>query len=265
MKRFISFSGGVESTTMCVLYGKGATAIWADTGAEHEPMYERLRLVEESISALHGGDFSIVRVKGNVKVKGNFVSTLTDAIIGWSYMPSSMMRYCTGRFKIEPIDNYLMSLNEPVELMIGFNADEEAGKDRTGNYMKAKNVRYSYPLYDDGYSRSDCEEILRANNLHPDFPIYMQRGGCKYCFFKSIAEYKAMFLFARKEFDEVRQLEESVQDKRKKFFAMSVSQRAFSDIQREVESEIRQWGIDEVKSWYKTIASHEPCGAFCHR
>jgi PP-loop superfamily ATP-utilizing enzyme len=28
MKRFISFSGGVESTTMCILYGKGATAIW---------------------------------------------------------------------------------------------------------------------------------------------------------------------------------------------------------------------------------------------
>lgn len=25
MKRFISLSGGVESTTMCVLYGKGAT------------------------------------------------------------------------------------------------------------------------------------------------------------------------------------------------------------------------------------------------
>jgi len=41
MQKFISFSGGVESTTMCVLYGKDAKAIWADAGAEHDFMYER--------------------------------------------------------------------------------------------------------------------------------------------------------------------------------------------------------------------------------
>ena len=47
MKRFIRFSGGVESTTMCLLYGKGATAIWCDTGAEHGEMYERINKVED--------------------------------------------------------------------------------------------------------------------------------------------------------------------------------------------------------------------------
>lgn len=35
MKRFISFSGGVESRTMAVLFGNKADAIFADTGAEH--------------------------------------------------------------------------------------------------------------------------------------------------------------------------------------------------------------------------------------
>ena len=48
-KRFISFSGGVESTTMCILFGKGAKAIWCDTGAEHEEMYERIDFVEAKL------------------------------------------------------------------------------------------------------------------------------------------------------------------------------------------------------------------------
>jgi 3'-phosphoadenosine 5'-phosphosulfate sulfotransferase (PAPS reductase)/FAD synthetase len=50
MKRFISFSGGVESTTMCILYGKGATAIWCDTGAEHDLMYQRIDDVEKHLT-----------------------------------------------------------------------------------------------------------------------------------------------------------------------------------------------------------------------
>lgn len=53
--KFISFSGGVESTAMCVLYGKGATAIWCDTGAEHELMYKRIDYVEEKLKQLQMG------------------------------------------------------------------------------------------------------------------------------------------------------------------------------------------------------------------
>lgn len=53
MKKFISFSGGVESTTMCILYGKDATAIWADTGSEHKKMYERIFSVESEIQKIH--------------------------------------------------------------------------------------------------------------------------------------------------------------------------------------------------------------------
>lgn len=51
-KRFISFSGGVESTTMCILFGKGAKAIWCDTGAEHEEMYATIDFVEAKLKEL---------------------------------------------------------------------------------------------------------------------------------------------------------------------------------------------------------------------
>ena len=39
-KQYISFSGGVESRTMALLYGDKADAIFSDTGSEHDELYE---------------------------------------------------------------------------------------------------------------------------------------------------------------------------------------------------------------------------------
>lgn len=69
MKTFISLSGGVESTTMCLLYGKNATAIWADTGAEHDEMYARIDYLERVFTEMHEG-FSLVRVKARTSAYG---------------------------------------------------------------------------------------------------------------------------------------------------------------------------------------------------
>lgn len=64
MKRFISFSGGVESTAMCILYGANAKAITADTGWEHPEMYERWQEVEIRLRMIHP-NFKIIRVKSS--------------------------------------------------------------------------------------------------------------------------------------------------------------------------------------------------------
>lgn len=173
MKRFISFSGGVESTTMCILYGKGATAIWCDTGAEHQEMYERIDDCESKLKEIHNGDFELIRVKAKVKVKGVFVDNLIDAIIGWMFMPTTFMRWCTGKFKIVPIDEFLSKQGE-CELLIGLNSDEEK---REGNWGLQSNVNYIYPLQDDDLTRDDCKVILAEHGLLPDFPVYMSRGG----------------------------------------------------------------------------------------
>ena len=101
MKRFISFSGGVESTTMCVLYGKGATAIWCDTGAEHDLMYKRIDDVQKELIKYHNGDFNLKRVKSD-KYEG-----LESYAKKYKFMPSGQSRYCTNLFKIQPIDEFL--------------------------------------------------------------------------------------------------------------------------------------------------------------
>ena len=102
------------------------------------------------------------------------------------------------------------------ELMIGLNADE--AEDRTGNHELEAEVNYLYPLVEDGYDRQRCKDILEDYGLLPQFPPYMDRGGCKFCFYKSKKEYAAMVHFAPEEIEEIARMEESIQDKRSKFF-----------------------------------------------
>lgn len=259
MKKFISFSGGVESTTMCILYGKGAKAIWCDTGAEHKKMYERMDLVESKLKRIHGDEFEIIRLKPSVKVKCEKVDNLLDAVIKQKYMPSPMARYCTRQFKIEPIDNFLSSEGE-CELMIGFNADETI---REGNHGLKVNVKYSYPLMEAGLNRDDCEDILRLHGLHPEFPVYMLRGGCSMCFYKSEKEYKALYFLNRQEFDEMVDFELRYQDKRQKTYAIMPSGKTLSQLAKECEQEMFQAHTIEAYNEYKKEG--KSCGAFCRR
>ncbi len=257
-KRFISFSGGVESTTMCVLYGEGATAIWVDTGAEHEVMYQRIDYVEKRLKALHKGNFNLVRLVGAKNVLGVPYNNLEDAVIAKKFMPSGTARYCTIDFKVKPIDEYLRQQGE-CELMIGFNSDEEG---RTGNLEMEANVKYTYPLIEAGLSRMECEAILEEHDLHPKFPVYMLRGGCRMCFFKSRKEYRAMFHLNLREFEEVMDFEKRIQDRRKKFYSIMGNGESLEQLYDKCKSELFQGDASLYDDYKKQSIG---CGAFCHR
>ncbi len=257
MKKFISFSGGVESTTMCILYGGDARAIWADTGSEHKKMYERMNMVEGEIKKIHP-EFEIIKVKGSGKYKDKEYDTLEKLAVAQKFMPSGMARYCTRIFKIEPIDEYLKEQGE-CELMIGLNVDEE--NSREGNWGLNENVKYTYPLIDEGLTRADCEEVLNFYNLHPNMKPYMLRGGCRMCFFKSEKEYRAMYHLEPDEFWEVVAFEEEIQDKRKKFYSIMGNGKSLRQVATETDNE-----LFDTKSLYDDYRkSGTSCGAFCHR
>lgn len=258
MKRFISFSGGVESTAMCLLYGKGATAIFCDTGAEHKKMYERLDYVENMLKVYHNGDFELVRIKPLKKHKGIEYDSLTDYIKGTKFFPSARTRFCTVDFKIKPIDTFLAQY-DAVELLIGLNADET---DRKGNHLNGENITYRYPLIEDNYDRDFCLELLEKYNLHPNFPAYMSRGGCKFCFFKSKKEYRAMVHLAPEEIQEVAELEESIQDRRGKYFRIKKDMPKISEFIQIEQNNL----FDDNSEYYRIDNDDSPsCGVFCHR
>lgn len=252
MKKFISFSGGVESSTMCLLFGNKADAIFADTNYEHKPIYERIEKVEKYVREFYSNDFKIVRVQREGE-------TMPEYIESSKFYPSFQSRYCTRMFKIEPIDDYLDQYkNEGVELMIGLNADEI--DQRTGNHGNKPFVRYSYPLADNGITRSMCIEILQAAKLMPNFPPYMQRGGCIGCYYKSKKEYEALALLNPKEYDIVANLEQTIQDKRDKFYHIVDSIPNLKDFKIQAQSIL--FKPEEI---YPVINNASKCGVFCNR
>lgn len=258
VKKFISFSGGVESSTMCVLFGKQADAIFADTGFEHKEIYDRIDLVESWVREFHQNDFTIHRIKGKATANGIVCDTLPDYILASKFYPNFKARYCTGDFKIVPIDNFLKQYKDDgVELMIGLNADEIDM--RTGNHGNQKFIDYSYPLADAGLSRKACTTILKKADLHPEFPPYMKRGGCIGCYYKSRKEYEAMALLNPGEFKIVEDIEEAIQDKRGKHFSILQGAK-MSDIRKSTENML--FRPDEI---YPVINDATKCGVFCNR
>ena len=251
-KKFIAFSGGVESTTMCVLFGKSANAIFADTGYEHKEIYERIDLVENWCRKFHRPDFKIHRIRN--KEHDSLISYIEKA----KFYPNFQARYCTRMFKIEPIDEFLEQYkNEGCELMIGLNADEI--DQRTGNHGNKPFVEYSYPLADNNISRAGCIEILKKVDLYPNFPVYMKRGGCVGCYYKSKNEYIAMALLAPDEFSIVEELEKRIQDKRKEFFSI---------LQGTTMQQIREraeMSLFKPEEMYAAINTSTKCGVFCNR
>jgi len=259
-QKYISFSGGVESTTMCILYGKGAKAIFCDTGSEHKELYERIDYVETYLKRLHGEDFEIIKVKADVKTKiGRNVDSLTEYIKDYKYMPANNARFCTRIFKIEPIEKYLKDKGE-IEMCIGLNYDEQG---RTGNLEKLKNCEYSYPLIDNELDREDCIAILDLHGLNPKFPPYMQRGGCKFCFFKKEAEYKAMYYLDRDTFNENKEFEKSIQDQKKRYFAIMPSGKSMQQLENECKQSL--FSDIDMRELYVSVQKTTYCGGFCHR
>lgn len=243
MNRFIAYSGGVESTTMLLLFGHEATPLFADTGWEHRALYEWLERVE----VLTGRAIVRVRREGG---------TLPDYIRRRHYYPSPLARFCTRLYKIEPMDAYLRE-RLPAELMIGLNYDE---RDRVGNHGLVAGVRYSYPLIDLKINRAACVAALRERGLLPSFPGYMRRGGCIGCFYKSKAEYARMAVEAPDEADGVAELEDAIQDARGGHYAV---RDGIPNMRRFIDA-VRSQGALEL-DLNEAGGEGTPCGVFCRR
>ncbi len=237
---------------MALIWGGIADAIFADTGTEHHEMYEHIRTVECKIRKFHP-DFKIIIVKNER------YSSLKDAIVEMKFFPSPSARYCTREFKIKPIDNYLRQFeSEGVELMIGLNYDEI--DKRTGNHGLLPFVNYSYPLAENGLNRNACMVILKKSGLYPNFPPYMQRGGCYMCFYKSKKEFEAMAILDDATFDKIIDLEDCIQDQRVEHYHVIPGIQNLREFKNQAKAI-----LFKPEEMYGNIELQSPCGVFCNR
>jgi hypothetical protein len=252
MNAFIAFSGGVESTTLCLLFGHKARAIFADTGDEHQEMYERINQVGSVLKKIYPS-FEIIRVTAG--------EALHDYIRRKRIFPGPMLRFCTRIFKIEPINAYLKAY-APAKLMIGLNADES---DRTGSYP-IEGVSFEYPLQDLGLNRQKCIALLREYGLEPKLPVYMRRGGCEFCFYKSRKEYAAIAHLAPELAEKLADFEDEVNANRSARSDWSVVRQIPEGFREFFKQEQAQslFNAEEMYGFQPEV-SESPCGVFCHR
>lgn len=255
MKKFISYSGGVESTTMLLLFKDRAQAIFSDTEWEDESIYKQISKVEKIL------DIEIIKLKVRTVDGVHYNGGLPTYIKTRKFFPNFNARFCTRAYKIQPIAKYLKQYT-PCELFIGFNKEEQALAGRGENLIPIEGIIYRYPLVELGLSRQNCIDILNEYKIMPNYPSYLSRGGCVGCYFKTKHEIKAMHHTNPSLLDELQHLEESVQDSREKFFFMFPNLKtSIKNFRKTIQSSPE---LFDTSIHYKS-STHSPCGAFCHK
>lgn len=123
--------------------------IFNDTGAELPETYRWLEKVEK-------------KTGWNVERIGKSLEDIIDKYNG--FLPSSKGRYCTREAKIQPMEAWLKSSDEPVIVYYGLRADEQ----RTGYVPVADSaITPAYPLRDLGIDLTGVWSILTAQDLLP--------------------------------------------------------------------------------------------------
>jgi len=153
--------------------------------------------------------YTMLELEQFIGKKINWVSGKTfDEIIirkDKKYLPNVTQRFCTTEMKLKPIfDWWLKNINNPVEMRIGFRANEQSraktmiektnssglsefktiiGKSKTGNRNKWKNIAWQkpeFPLIKDAIFKDQIEEFWKNKPVN-----FAYMNNCIGCFHRS--------------------------------------------------------------------------------
>lgn len=170
--KYLAFGGGVNSTALYfLLRGEGIEfeAIFIDHGGDPEHTYQY-------VSDLKIQGFKITTLHATSEGKA-----LPDYIWEKAMIPSRQMRWCTDRFKIRPLHNYI---KKPCILYLGIDAGERHRVKPSSNHS----ITLEYPLIKYGFTRKDCETIIKQSDI--EVP---QKSGCWFCPFLDIQSWWDMY------------------------------------------------------------------------
>lgn len=209
MKIIVTFSGGKDLQACLIQACKdfGAdkvTAVFCDTGWEHELTYRHVRNVVEQLEV----QLVILR---NKKVNG-FAGLCKKT----HFFPDARHRICTVRLKIQPMIDYILEQDNDLLIIQGIRASESVSRsklpcsaDYFAEYLAGDNKRLyrksdvrqwcqrhkatvERPMF--GMSAQEIINFILSNGQQPN-PLYRRgasRVGCYPCIFARLSEIKAM-------------------------------------------------------------------------
>jgi len=192
----LAFGGGVNSVALAIILvkqGWHGRIVFADTGAEWPDTYCFMRLFEDAWLAPRGQ--RIVKLDPHDYRHGSKTAdyrSLLEYCEEQKIIPLAAMRWCTGRWKIKPMDAYVKA-HGLTQRLLGIDAGEA--------HRAQDTIR---PLVDMGIDRKGCEEIIVAEGL----PI-PHKSGCFFCPFQRNEQWRELWKRYPDLFERAMRLEES--------------------------------------------------------
>jgi hypothetical protein len=177
-----SYGAGVQSRALLHLAIRGVLSkpdlvIFADTMAEPEAVYRAVE--EDRVFAEEAGIEFVVVSNGdlsNLGAWGDGVFVPAFTLGGPKRKRGMLMRQCTVRFKVEPINRFLRSRGvKSARILLGITVDEVVRV----KVSKAQWLVNEYPLIELGWSRDDCSEFLTSLGLSA------VKSACVFCPYRS--------------------------------------------------------------------------------
>jgi 3'-phosphoadenosine 5'-phosphosulfate sulfotransferase (PAPS reductase)/FAD synthetase len=177
VRHVCGISGGKDSTALAIYMRDRVPNMeyfFCDTGAELKETYEYIDRVEVYLG----------KPVHRLNPERDFDHWLQ--IFG-NYLPSSRMRWCTRKLKIEPFEKFVGT--DPVVSYVGIRADE----DREGYISTKPNITPVFPFREDGIRLNDVYRILEESGIGiPKYYEWRSRSGCYFCFFQRKAEWAGL-------------------------------------------------------------------------
>ena len=189
-------------------------AIFSNHGTDYPYTYEYVDYLTKK-------GFNIRTVYPEVRDRqGNTWSNLYDYCYDKKIVPSRRFRWCTDKFKIQPV---LKSIQKPCTIYIGF----DKGELHRISKIKIHGVQYEYPLLNHQISREKCKELILDAGL-----IVPEKSCCFICPFCSKREVRRMQNNYPDQFEKLMALEENCMRKDLTYFERSLRSISGKDSQK---------------------------------
>lgn len=215
MKAYISFGGGVNSVALHLWLldqGMEFESVFANHGSDHPKTYEYIEYFNDEL--IKRGHNPVTIIPGVYKDKAmEQALNLYDYCIEKKIMPSMMFRWCTEKFKIRPVHDYINSQleeGEECELLIGIASDEaHRAKPPQNPPTWMRNKIFKYPFVEHDIPRDQNVCIIKQHGF--DVP---PKSGCFYCPYQKVSELKQLYKDEPELYEMAKKIEETVNAKR---------------------------------------------------
>lgn len=235
--RPLSYGGGVNSTALVILLaseGWHGPIVFSDTGTEWP---ETMAYIEMFGGWLRERELELT-VLGSEWRRSKEAMTLIDYCEHYRVTPFPGTRWCTSRWKVEPLHKWCAENgHDPTDMLIGISAEEwhrQPEKER--------------PLVDRGIDRNGCARIIRDAGL--EVP---RKSGCWICPFQTPRQWRELWQVHPDLFERVAALEEAATERR------ADGHITMSDPSRRVTLRQLAAGYEAQTEMFDWLEYYQPC------